>query len=157
MYNDHREPRSRRRSLSAPPAPPAPPHLHNGAFHHHPPHVRTSMIRLIYDDAAIARLELVYEDVDYVIDLIETSPPEIKLTLALALGINVDLSEYPQDFYPPIRFETPFLNEINKNSISASLDCAEPEIAVSIYNTCPPEQALLALAVAALIKTEDEA
>jgi hypothetical protein len=134
---------------------PTPLHLLGGA--HQPPHIRASRIRLKYDEDTISRLGQLYDDVEYVVDILETCPPEIKLTLAMLLGIQVDLREYPQAVHPMVRFATPFLNDQNSGLISQALDCSESDVAVNIYNTCPPEQALLALAVATLKKTGGEA
>lgn len=134
---------------------PLPPHPRGGALQ--PPHIRASRIRLNYDEGTIARLGQLYDDVDYVVDILETCPPEIKLTLAMLLGIQVDLSEYPQDVHPMVRFALPFLNNKNTGLIGQALDCKEPDMAVNIYNSCPPEQVLLALAAAFLKINGNEA
>jgi hypothetical protein len=152
--NNHREPHEWPNSHPAG-VHPLPPHLLDGV--HQPPHIRASKIHLNYDESAIKRLNAFYDDVEYVIEILETCPPEIKLTLAMALGISIDLSEYPETIHPLVRFATPFLNDNNSELIGSVLNCAETEAAKRIYNVCPPEQALLAVAVATLIKTKGEA
>jgi hypothetical protein len=132
---------------------PTPPHLSGGE--HKPPHIRVSQIRLNYDDETIARLGKLYNDVEYVVEILETCPPEIKLTLAMLLNIQIDLGEY--EVHQPARYTTPFLNEHNGGLIGEALNCDKADVAVNIYNSCPPEQALLALAVAVLKKNEEEA
>jgi hypothetical protein len=132
---------------------PAPPHL--SGDNHQPPHIRASRIRLSYDDETITKLKKLYTDANYLAEIIEACPPEIILTFAMLLEIKVDLSEYPKEVYPIVRFATPFLNKCNSELIGAALNCNEADVAISIYNDCPPEQALLALTVAA-IKTAKE-
>lgn len=122
-----------------------------------PPHIRASQIRLSCDDETIAKLESLYGDINYVLQILEICPPEIKLTLAMLFGIKVDLSDYPYETISMVRFANPFLDERNSKLIGKALNCSEEDIAVSIYNACPPEQALLALAVAVLKNTVKEA
>ena len=160
------ETRGANERLEARPVPPhpregiLPNHPHHPPYHHpshQPPHIRASKIRLDYDDATLDRIGKLYDDVEYIVDVLETCPPEIKLTLAMLLGIRVDLRDYPQEVHPMIRFETPFLTGKNNSLIERTLECSETEVAVSIYNACPPEQALLALAAASFMKSGGEA
>ena len=132
------------------------PHLHgSGPL---PPHIRASKVRLTYNEEIITKLETLYDDVDYLAELLEVSPPEIKLTVAMALGIKVDLSEYSCEKPHLVRFATPFLHKQNSNRIRKALNCDEDDVAISLYNACPPEIALMALAVATLKEeTEEEA
>ena len=130
------------------------PHLHgSGPL---PPHLRASKVRLSYNEEIITKLETLYDDVDYLAELLAVSPPEIKLTVAMALGIKVDLSEYSCENPHLVRFTTPFLHEQNSTRIRKALNCDEDDVAISLYNACPPEIALLALAVATLKETGEE-
>ena len=136
---------------------PLPPHIPYSAPHHnHSPHIRSSRICFNYNDTTIARLGQLYENVEYAISVLETCPPEIKLTLAMLLDIQVDLSQYPQESNPIIRFETPLLDEKNCSLIKRTLMSNKPETVESIYKQCPPEQVILALAVASLKKNRDD-
>ena len=135
--------------------PPTPPHWRGGIPH--PPHIRSSRIRLAYDDDTISHFNQLYGNAEYVLEILETCPPEIKLTLAMLFGIQVSVQDYPQETHPMVRFETPFLTDSNTELLKQVLECDEPMIAMRIYNACPPEQTLLALAIASLIKNEVEA
>jgi hypothetical protein len=165
MYNHHHLPPHQpphQQSNLPPHLPPhqpshLPPHLQPHQPPHLPPHLRHSSIRLSYDDNVITYLGQLYEDVDYVIDIIESCPPEMKLTLAIALDIPVHIADRREYFHPHIRFETPFINRKNRNLIKSSILSSNPEAAADIYNNCPPEHALLALAIAAMKERGDEA
>lgn len=150
-WTDHRE-------MGHHPIPPLhahghlPPHLHG--HKHLPPHMRSSKIFLDYDENAIARINQLYGgNTEYVIDEIEASPPECKLTWAIILGISVDLSEYPAEDSPRgrERFDTPFVTEQNAEIIAQVIRCEDDvSIVMHIYNACPPEQAALAIAAATM-------
>jgi len=125
-----------------------PQHIHG----HMPPHICSSKIQLDYNENIIAAISELYgeKNVNNIIRYIETSPPEMKLTSAMSLSINVDLSKYPQEALRTGRFSQPFFTEENAVIITQALQCNNIKAVMNIYNNCPPEQAILALAVAKL-------
>lgn len=137
--------------------PSMPPHLNGHA--HMPPHIRSSKIRLDYNEDVISRINQICGEnmTEYVINQIENSPPEIKLIQAILLSIKADLSGYPQEAPVMIRFDTPFMTEQNAAIIARALQCGEVSTIMNIYNACPPEQAIIALAAAILKHPEGEA
>jgi len=165
MRNDHQPIPNDPRGYNRPPHHPAghrphPPHhghhpKHHKPHHGHghiPKHVRSSMIRIQYDDLAMDKIANVYgEMADFAIDTIERCPPEIKLTLALVLGLRVDFNDYRAYVREPApRFPSPLLNETALDAFGQALGHNDVDVATQIYDACPPEQTLLAIAVAML-------
>jgi hypothetical protein len=135
------------------PLPPSP-LPHHG---HIPPHEHQRTVQLEYNEKVMRRLSEVYgEAASFIISTLESSPPEIKLTVAIFFEIPVNIDNYPAGTLQP-RFQTPFLTDENIGVLVKSLDCNNLEAAISIYNSCPPEQAMLAIAAAATkIKQAEE-
>ena len=115
-----------------------------------PPHKRTSLVKLDFNDEVMQKLYNTYrENVHYVTDVFETCPPEIKLSLALAFEIPINTDEYPEHT-EKIRFPSPFMTDENIKLLTDNLDCNRADIAMNIYNACPPEQVVMAIAIAKL-------
>ncbi|MDR2198473.1 MAG: hypothetical protein LBR53_03265 [Deltaproteobacteria bacterium] len=129
-------------------------HPHPPGIAPHTPHNHGSSVKLIFDEDSLNGLTEIYEDRNYLTDIIERSPPETKLNFAIGCGIKVLMGNSPQPPGVNVRFSHPFLTENNSNLIMESIQCADPEKALKIYRSRPPEQALLGLILAVLRKKE---
>ncbi len=130
-----------------------PPPSHGKMMH---PHVRHSIVKVRYDDNTRDKLEEIYGDddevIDYVLRVIESAPPEIKLTLAMLLKFKVDLSGCTPYVSPKaVKFYSPILSESVKESIGKVLGWDNLDNALFIYNTSPDEQVLIAATIVKML------
>lgn len=130
-----------------------PPHLRHGTVL--PPRVRHSIVRIPFTDDIKDKLEEVFgEKLNYVFNVIDSAPPEIKLTLAMLLGFNVDLSECTQYVSKVVKFTSPLLNGYAKDVMGKILGIENLDNALHIYNASPAEQVLIAVTVAKLLQNQ---
>jgi hypothetical protein len=94
--------------------------------------------------------EICGEVTDVTLNALQGCPSEIKLALMMAFDLKIDLSNYKAPIEDPIRFPSPLLNETTTGILEQALGHDNINIAIQIYDACPPEQTLLAIAIAAL-------
>jgi len=135
---------------------PSPPHHHYGPIL--PPRVRHSILKIQFTDKIKYELEEIYGDkLNYVLRVIESAPPEIKLTLAMLLGFKVELSECTQFISSEaVKFTYPFLNEEAKSIFTELLGNENLNNVFLIYKQSPPAQALIAVMVAKLLRNQKD-
>lgn len=143
------------------PAPPVHPHhappAHGIHTPHHgdvlPPHVRDTIVKALFDATMQEKLEGTYGNaLDFVFDIIDRAPAEIKLTLSMLLGFKVDLTECTQYVSKPVKFTSALFNKLAKEAMGNIIGEANLKNALFIYNTCPAEQALIAVTVALMMQ-----
>lgn len=132
---------------------PLPHHLRHGAVL--PPRVRHSIVRIPFTTDIKDKLEDVFGDkLNYVFRVIDSAPPEIKLTLAMLLGFKVDLSECTKYVSKAVKFTSPLLNGDAKKVVGEILGFENLNNALHIYNASPAEQVLIAVTVAKLLQNQ---
>jgi hypothetical protein len=147
------------------PVPPHPPdgllpHLRRGD--HILPHIRSSMIRLEFDEEVMKRLNEVFgKAAVYVLNVFDRCPPEVKIALSIALDIPVNMEGYPkpemqEPFQPQNRPQSVFMTDENTMLLMDGLDCSNSDAALSVLNMCPPEQLVIAIVIAYLKKRLDD-
>ena len=92
------------------------------------------------------------EGIGSAIEALERSPAEVKISLAIALGLNVDLSGYRSYVPEPMRSRppSPLLTEATSRALGQALRTNDMDLVLQIYEASPPEQILLAIAASAL-------
>lgn len=117
-----------------------------------PPHLRMPLVRIVYDEASQNKLlSLFGELADYAAYILETCPPEVKLTAAICLGFTVKIDD-TTNFSDSVRFASPFLTEAAAGLLAEGLRQNSCDAVRSVYDACPHEQTLLAIVAASLVK-----
>lgn len=133
------------------------PHHHPGRQPPHPPlhpHMR-EIVKVVFDDEARNKLEETYGDaLKYVFDVINHAPAEGKLTLAILLGLKVDLSACTQYVTKAVKFPSPLLSETAKKALGKILGEGNIENALYIYNASPAEQVMIAVTIAMMMQDQ---
>ncbi|MCL2081780.1 MAG: hypothetical protein FWH04_00865 [Oscillospiraceae bacterium] len=102
-----------------------------------PLHIQAACVRIKYEDGIEGIRELFGCNSPAVIQAIENSSPEMKLTLALALGLSVDLSNYEirgNSEYKPW-MSNPFLDPYTASELSKRLQAPADDRLVHIYGS----------------------
>ena len=139
------------RVLNGPHPHPHPHHPQHHMHHHHSHHLWGASITIKYAEGIESIKSVFGETADTVIQVIEKAPPEMKVILALALGLQVDIGQYwdGAEDYEPVTF-SPFLDEDIITALSAKLSVDGNKV-IPIFDGAPPEVVTLAVAICHLL------
>jgi hypothetical protein len=113
-----------------------------------PPHLRGTVA--IDYSTGFARLEQLFgSSASAFINVVERCPLEVKVTLAIALGLDIDFGGLPQlEGEQVVRHSSPFISEQSLDLLANSLHGASAKDLMRVYQYAPDEQVALAIAVA---------